>query len=617
MMQALLLFAWCWPLLLAISLLPRLSDTGDGAGGAMRPDGEKRPGWRASLILLAPLPALVAGMLVPPGLSFSLPWLFLGTELGQDHLSRLFLLFTSIIWLAAGIYSVQTRPREQSGWRWEAFFLLAMAGNLWLIVGQDLLSFYAGFAMMGLASYGLVIQEGHAVSRRAGRVYLTMTLLGEVALFAAFVLIAQQTGSAAPSGTLLAQLDALAVALLILGLAVKAGLVPLHLWLPPAYSAAPTAASAVLSGAMINVALLGWLRYLPLGVAELPGLGAVFAAMGLLSLFYALPVGLVQSDPKALLGYSSISKMGLVSVMLGLILMSPMLAPVGISALTLFAAHHALVKSGLFLGVGLRRRGARSSWQSVLVVIGIALLSLALISAPFTSGAVTKYAMKPLVEAAGWPWLGAALLVAAIATTLLMARFFWIVTQISSHWSGRSLGAATLAWSLMVLIVLAFPFVLGSSKGWMTNLAPTVIGLTGAGLVALAALANPSWLRPLIGLIPPGDLLVLAAPSSDLARKGGRALATPWQRLGMRLQGAALHAASSYFRDQPADPERRLRAWPVAGAVWIGITVLLAIALLAGLALASTDRQTEHTGPSGALAGPPTIASSDSAASRP
>ncbi|MBK5940181.1 complex I subunit 5 family protein [Halochromatium roseum] len=580
-----LLLAWIWPLLLALSYLPALMRP-DSQSWAQLPARAALPTWRANLVVLGALPALAAALWVPVGTELSLPWLFLGTQLGLDDIGRVFLLVTAILWLAAGLYAAQSIREPERARRFHALYLLAMAGNLWLILGQDLFSFYAGFALMGLACYGLIIHDARTQALQAGRVYLVMTLIGEVCLFVAIILIAQQTGTEVPKAADLARLDTVAVAFIILGLGVKAGLVPLHLWLPTAYAAAPTPASAVLGGAMIKVALLGWLRFLPLGTSALPEAGTVIAVLGLISLFYALPIGLLQSDPKALLGYSSISKMGLAVLLLGLMLIEPELAPAGIIALTLFAAHHALVKGGLFLGVGLRQDGERQTWLAVGILIGLGLLGLALASAPFTSGAVTKYLMKPVLAAAPWPWLPAALAVAAVATTLLMVRLLWILVLADPHHrTAEPRGWATLVWGLIVLLVLIFPFALGAPSSWPTNSLPVAIGLVLAALVALAAWANPDWLKPLIGLIPAGDLLVLVRPAQALVVRIGAVLNRPLLGLQEQVQQWAVTLFERFFGTAAADPERGLRAWPVAGALWIGILVLLLSAMLAGSAV--------------------------------
>jgi formate hydrogenlyase subunit 3/multisubunit Na+/H+ antiporter MnhD subunit len=565
-MAWLLLAAWVWPLLLALTLLP--------------PAGRERGATRrraASLPVLGALPGLAAALLLPDGTVLELPWLFLGTTLGLDPTTRVFLLFSGLIWLAAGIDAAVRLRSPADARRFHGLFLLAMAGNLWLITGQDLVSFYVGFAIMGLSAYGLVVHEGSPAARRAGRVYLTLTLIGEVSLFAALVMIVQSAGTTLPAPADLAAMPDAAVALVLLGFGIKGGLVPLHLWLPLAYAAAPTPASAALSGAMSKTALLGWLRFLPVGAAAMPDWGALLAAAGVLALFYALPAGLVQADPKVLLGYSSISKMGLVALVLGCVLMEPALAPAAIPALVLFAAHHGLVKAALFLGLD---QPARANLRP-LALAGLAFLALALAGAPLTSGALAKYELKPVIAGAPWPWVGAGLAVSTVGVTLLMGRLLWIAMRrvpqqpMPGPWPG-------LAWMLMLGLIAAFPFALGPASAWGTNLVPVAIGAAGVAAVWLAARANPDWLRPVIGLIPPGDLIVLARPVGQLLGAAGGWLLRPLQVLAAAIADRASSGFEALLARTGARTEDRLRDWRVAGAFWILITmVLLGIALTA------------------------------------
>ncbi|TVQ88660.1 MAG: NADH/ubiquinone/plastoquinone (complex I) [Chromatiaceae bacterium] len=579
----LLLLAWVWPLLLAAPAAdPRFCVAPGAPGGLTQRTAHALLHTRRSplhdwLPAIGAVPALLAALSVPLGSELALPWLFLGTHLGLDALSRVYLLFTSLLWLVAGIYTAATAPGSTSAERFAALFLLAMGGNFWLIVGQDLLSFYAGFAVMGLAAYGLVIQDGTPAALRAGKVYLVMTLAGEVMLFAALVLIRQHAGTTLPTPDDLVGLPTAVLALILIGLSIKAGLVPLHLWLPLAHPAAPVPASAVLSGTMIKVALLGWMRFLPVGVEALPQWGAALTLVGLLTLLYALPVGLVQRDPKVILAYSSISKMGLMSLLLGLILMAPALAPVGVMAIAFYAAQHALVKGGLFLGVGLRKHAHWQPW----VLGGTLFLALALAGSPFTSGAVAKYGIKPVLDRADWTWIGATASIAAVGTMLLMARFLTVFAATPNH---REPGWRwpLLAWTLLLGLALLFPFVLGRAAAWLTNGAILLVALLVLGLAGLTIWLRPGRLGQLIGLIPPGDLLALApwvhAAQARIQRHVSRpALA--------RLIRARRRAVEIYYRifDTPvADAEQGLRNWPAAGSAWVTITALLMLAVMAG-----------------------------------
>ena len=546
-MELLLLSAWLVPLLLAgLARLPRL--------------------WW--LPAAGALPALLAAALLPAGSALSLPWLLLGTNLGLDDTARLFLAFTAVLWLAAGVYAAPAMRDTPHAARFRTFFLLAMAGNLWLIVAQDLPGFYAGFALMGIASYGLVIHDGRPQSLRAGRIYLAMTLAGELALFVALVQIADHAGTLSPTREQLAGLDDATIGLLIFGLAVKAGLVPLHLWLPLAHPAAPVPASAVLSGAMIKVALLGWLRFLPLGLETHTGWGVLLVFAGLITQFFAIPIGLVQSNPKVILAYSSVAKMGLLSLTLGLILLDPDLAAVGILAISLYAAHHALVKGGLFLGVGLRLHAP----LQILILTGMVILALSLAGAPPSSGAVAKYGLKPVLAGIGWSWLELALALSALASTLLMGRFLWVLWRLEPH-PERHHGAGIAAFLVLVLLALGFTGILGTPGAWLSNGLPVVLGAALAALVALAARLRPRLLGGLIDRVPPGDLIALAKPLAEVMAGTLGALSQASRRLGnngVRAWHQLLRRLTGGER-----LEARLTGWQTAGTAWLGVTVLL------------------------------------------
>ena len=540
------------------------------AAAALAPSARFR--WTPAV---AALPALAAAALVPSGHQVEIPWLLLGSVLGLDDTSRIFLAFTSVLWLATGLYATGSMWTGPHAGRFRSFFLLAMAGNLWLIVGLDLVSFYAGFSLMGLASYALVVHEGNKPALRAGKVYLVMTMVGELALFAALVLIAGHAGTLVPDRAALVGLGDLAVGLLLLGLAIKAGLVPLHVWLPLAHPAAPVPASAVLSGAMIKVALLGWLRFLPVGETALTEWGLLLVFLGLVTLFFAIPVGLVQSNPKVILAYSSVGKMGLMALTLGLILLEPALAPAGILALALYAAHHALVKGGLFLGVGLRHHAGAQG----LVLAGIAVLTLSLAGVPLSGGAVVKYGIKPILAGADWSWLTAALTLSTAGTALLMARFLWVIWRTEPHPSpGQALGGT--AWTGLVALSLLFPLLLGSEAARSTNALPVGIALVLILPVLLVAWRNPDLLRPAVYRVPPGDLLGLVRPLLAILSFALCTLGRWWGRL-CQAGTTRLRAAVAALGPAPSDPERGLRNWPNAGAAWLLVTtLLLALSLL-------------------------------------
>ena len=152
---------------------------------------------RRGAMVLAPwaaLPALVVSSSLPAGFTAELPWLLLGTQLVLDDTATIFLFFTGLLWLTAAVYTTGDFSGRSSRTRFFGWFLLAMAGNLGLILAGDLIVFYSFFALMSFASYGLVVHERTLEALRAGRVYIVLVVVGELLLFAAFALAALAAG---------------------------------------------------------------------------------------------------------------------------------------------------------------------------------------------------------------------------------------------------------------------------------------------------------------------------------------------------------------------------------------------------------------------------------------
>jgi len=477
-------------------------------------------GW---LTPWAPIPALALAFAVPSGASVHLDWLLLGTSLGVTEFTRVFLLFTAALWLGAGIHARGYLKDDPHRSRFELLWLLTLTGNLLLVLALDVVSFYAGFALMTFAAFGLVVHTGKPRARRAGRVYLVMAVLGEGLILAGILLAVGE--AAAPALPLLADLPAvvaesirrdLLIALFFFGFGIKAGLPLLHLWLPLAHPVAPVPASAVLSGAMIKAGLLGWLHFLPIGLVSLPGWSALAIVAGLLAAFGAAFIGLHQHQPKTVLAYSSISQMGLITVGVGMALQEPALAPLLVAAVTVYALHHAMAKGALFLSVAIARHPG--PLQGALLWLLMALPALAL-AGVLTSGLVAKPGLKAVFDTAvtlpaWWNHLPRLLELAAVGTTLILGRFLWLLRSESE--GDRAPLSVWLGWGL---VLAAGPALIFLPEYWgMTARSPVTgddwIRLGWPVLAgALLTLVGIRWLRP--WPIPPGDLLALITPPPD------------------------------------------------------------------------------------------------------
>lgn len=478
-------------------------------------------------LLLAPwvaFPAVIMALTMTPGTTLELPWMLLGSSLGIDETGRVYLLFTSLLWLLAGNYATGYISSRIARIRFFIWYLFAMAGNFGLILAQDLALYYTFFALMSFASYGLVVFEGTPEALRAGRIYIILVVIGEALLFAGFVLAAWTTGGQIEFVNLRpllaeSEIQDWVFGLVLLGFGIKAGVLGLHFWLPLAHPVAPTPASAVLSGAMIAAGLLGWIRVLPLGQAIFPDWGEVIIMGGMASVIYASLIGCLQHNPKTVLAYSSIGKMGIMTSGVGLGMLSPESWPLMLTAILIFALHHALVKGGLFLGVGMAAVAPGSKFQRRLIIAGLSILALALAGAPLSSGMFAKQLFKfPLMPMPPslLDWAGILLTVSSVATTLLMARFLclvWPQREIIVKNSGRPL-AMWWPWLSLVVCVIFLPVYIWlhernlqwSSKILLDALWPIVVG--GVISVLVWFTLRRRTLNKRFN-VPPGDILVI------------------------------------------------------------------------------------------------------------
>jgi multicomponent Na+:H+ antiporter subunit D len=461
-----------------------------------------------AVVTLSALPALLVALFAPAG-TVDLPWLLLGARFGLDDTSRMFLIFTASLWLAASIHGWSYLHGDTRRPTFFGFFNAAMAGNFGVILAQDAASFYVFFALLSFAAYGLVVHTRASDALHAGRVYIVLVIAGELALFAAIVLWVNLTGSLYFSDWVASSTTAptrnWAIALTLIAFGIKIGAVPLHVWLPLAHPAAPTPASAILSGALIKAGLLGWLRFLPLGSAA-PGWDHIMIILGLVAIFGGALVGALQRNPKAALAYSSISQMGFITVLLGVALAVPDAAPSATLAAVLYAFHHAFAKALMFLGVSMV--GAISKAGRAAVAGGMILSALALAGAPLTSGAIAKGELKAVLIAAGWNGLAFPLSLAAAGTTLVMLRTLYLARH-APHAHAPNAGMWT-GWWLLVGGCAAAIWFLPQARGnfvisldqWTSAIWPILLGL---GLAAVGWRAH--WTIEKIS-IPPGDVLV-------------------------------------------------------------------------------------------------------------
>jgi hydrogenase-4 component B len=294
-------------------------------------------------------------------LPIGLPWL--GMHLRIDPLSRFFLAVINLGGAAASVYAIGYGAHEKDQLRILPFFGPFLAAMNGVILADDAFTFLVAWEFMSLSSFALVIAHHHDVENRAAAyVYLLMASFGTICLLIAFGVLAGKSGAydfnAIRAAANSPWTTGVALALVTLGAGSKAGLVPLHIWLPLAHPAAPSHVSALMSGVMTKVAVYGFIRI----VFDLLGPPAfwwalhplVFGALsGLIGALFASN----QSDLKKALAYSTIENIGAIYIALGLALAfkangQGLAAALAFTAALLHVFNHSLFKSVLFLGAG-------------------------------------------------------------------------------------------------------------------------------------------------------------------------------------------------------------------------------------------------------------------------
>ena len=549
-----------------MSLLPYIAALGLPLGLAVLLTWAQARGLVWRVMPFAPLPALALALLGDMPMTAQAEWLILGLHLGLDDTSRLFVIFTGLLWCAAGATARHWMRDDPRATGFGVMFLMAQLGNLGLLMAQDALSFYAFFALMSFASYGLVLHSRTPQALGAARLYIGFVVLGELALFAGLALAGAQAGSFLLTDLRQTALSDISVALLMIGFCVKLGIMPLHFWLPPAHGAAPVPASAVLSGAMIKAGLFGMITILPLGSAAYADHGTVLMAAGMVTIFAALLLGVQQTNPKAVLGFSSVSQMGILALGLGAGLMVPQAWAAIVPVLIFLAAHHALAKGALFLGTG-----AFAAQTGRLGKLGVTLALLfpafVLAGLPASSGGLGKEALKTALGAGSpvWlPWLTVALSLSGVATTLLLARYIAMI------WHNPPKAPANLAPEAVLL-----PFLLVSAASLAL---PAVWGTLAQTVAAPIRLAPSGALWPVLcGVVLAAGVAVFAHAQRIGAGVFLSQLTAPFRAIGARadaIVAAKRRAARRLGQSIPKALGETADQWRLGQTAIAGLIVL-------------------------------------------
>jgi formate hydrogenlyase subunit 3/multisubunit Na+/H+ antiporter MnhD subunit len=333
-------------------------------------------------------------------------------------------------------------------------FLAAMAA---VILADDAYAFMVAWEAMALASFFLVTTE-HRIPeiRRAGFLYLLIAHIGAIAILLCFGVLQGGSGDYTFEGMRSIRLDGawptIAFFLALFGFGAKAGLLPLHVWLPEAHPAAPSPVSALMSGVMLKTAIYGLLRFtFDLLHTQVWWWGVVALALGLTTALFGVIFAAAQTDMKRLLAYSSIENIGILVAGFGLAILfraydKTLLSAIALTAVLYHALNHAFFKSLLFLATGsvlhatkernLGKLGGlihRMPWTAWPALVG----TLAIAGLPPLNGFVSEWLLlQAFLFTPGLPQsfvnmlvplAAAALVLAAALAAYVMVKFYGVI----------------------------------------------------------------------------------------------------------------------------------------------------------------------------------------------
>ena len=423
-----------------------------------------------------------------------------------DGVSRLFAALTAVVWLLVGIYSVSYMEHEKEEHRFFGFYLIVLGVLMGLDFSANLVTLYVFYEMMTLTSLPLVLHERTKEAVMAGLKYLFYSVAGAfLALFGILFLASVSPsltftpggvlGSGASAGAVLAGKEGLllaSVCCMLVGFGTKAGMFPLHGWLPTAHPVAPAPASAVLSGLITKAGVLAVVRviYFIVGPDRIRGTWVqnVWILLSLLTVFMGSMLAYKEPVLKKRLAYSTVSQVSY--ILFGLSLLQP-IAFVGALSHVVF---HSLIKNALFLCAGAvivttgwtRTEQMRGLGNIMPVLLGCyTVVSLALVGIPPASGFVSKWYLASGALASGtgaWTWIGpvvllvSALLTAGYLLPLTIHGFFPGADFDDTEIRERGLVGKEPSWMMLgpILVLTAGALLFGCFPGALISMIETI-----------------------------------------------------------------------------------------------------------------------------------------------
>jgi hydrogenase-4 component B len=508
-----------------------------------------------------------------------------------DGLSVLFLLPIFVIPALCSLYGWgywKQAEHPLNGQKLRLFYGLVTAALAWVTIAANAILFLVAWEIMALSAFFLITTEDeHLAVRETGWVYLVSTHMATLCLFVLFALMRNATGSfelvplpdSVASGTVTA-----IFVLAVIGFGIKAGLMPLHIWLPGAHALAPSHVSALLSGVLIKIGIYGLVRVVSLLPHPPLWWGVTLLAAGTLSGVLGVAFALGQHDLKRLLAYHSIENIGIIFMGLGLALVGRTLGRMdcmvlGLAGALLHVWNHGLFKSLLFLSAGavIHATGTREldrlgglAKAMPRTAFCFALGAAAICGLPPLNGFVSELLIylglfRSLGGESGAAWAGAAFaapalaLIGALAVACFVKAFgtVFLGQARSDHTLGAHEPPPFMTVPMMVLVGCCF--LIGLAPFLVVPALERAVSVWAAGsapAAGLAALVPLRWISvfalALVGGIGATYLLL-----STRTRLNGATCAGTWD-CGYAVPGPRMQYTSSSFAQ-----------WPVGFFSWV------------------------------------------------
>ncbi|UCE98408.1 MAG: hypothetical protein JSV74_03565 [Dehalococcoidia bacterium] len=452
-----------------------------------------------------------------------------------DSLGAFFALIASILWLAAIIHSSTYMFHEHKRTRFFSIMMIVEAATLGIFMVHDYFSLFVFFELMGLATYFLVIHSETEIASSAANKYLYMTVISGLSLLMGIFLYLNYSGTVCfiPSdeGTLVANFFTMAALFCtMLGFGIKAGIVPVHIWLPDAHPVAPSPASAILSGVLIKVGAYGILRvitsffYIPfvngtvvhnsLVIIDVGGslsqnvqsVGFILIWLAIATMFIGMVLAIIESDIKRALAYSSVSQMGFILFGIGCLVYLGNEGAIGLSGSLFHVFNHAFYKACLFLAAGTVIYYTHESnmyklgglWRKMpFTTLLWCVAALGMVGMPFLNGFISKSLLHHAIAEAQH-----------LATQEMLFHAGWL--QIAGiFYTIVSVGTVLYLVKMTYYIFFHAPSL--ENTGYLEKIKETPTWMTtGVGMLALGIL--------IIGLIPGFFLQNLVIPVVEIFR---------------------------------------------------------------------------------------------------